>query len=110
VRQFAVRAGLIDRERKLVGQYLGDLIDGDILFGGELPNDVAAEYLFQLISCDRQVLTGSDPGFGDPAESRLLQLGDDRIEAALLAAAHDLAQYGRKHGGAKLAEDARTFQ
>ena len=49
VRQFAVRAGLVDGLRKLVGQHLRDLVDRDIVLGGELPDDVASEHLLQLI-------------------------------------------------------------
>src|ERR1700755_895099 len=38
MRQFTVRARMIDRKRKLVRQHLGNLVDGNVIFGGELPH------------------------------------------------------------------------
>ena len=114
MRQFTVRARMIDRKRKLVRQHLGNLVDGNVIFGGELPHGVVAEYLPQLIGRDGQVVTGADPGFHLLAKSGLLQLGDDRIQSALTAGAQDFAQHRRKDGSAKLAEDGlerrRIFQ
>src|SRR5215469_3611805 len=56
MRQFSIRAGLIDRERQLMRKNLRDLVDRNMILRGELSNGVAAEYLLQLIRRDGQVL------------------------------------------------------
>src|SRR5271154_5205446 len=61
MRKLAVRACLVDRDRKLVRQHFGDLIDRNIVLGGELPDDVAAQHLLDLIGRDRQVLSVPEP-------------------------------------------------
>ena len=104
MRQLSVRTGVIHRSGKLLRQNFGDLIDRYVEPCGQLLDRVAAQYLMQLLGCDRQVLTVSDPGFDLIAEARLLQLCNDRREAALIAIAKDFAQHHRKHSAPKLAE------
>src|SRR5262245_1239899 len=59
--QLPVRARAINCQRKLVRQYLGDLVDRNMVLGRKLANHVAAEHLLQLVGRDGQVLTGADP-------------------------------------------------
>src|SRR5437588_13036742 len=63
VRELTVRTGVIHRQRKLVRQYLAQLVNRHIVPGGELLDGVVSQHLAQLISRDRQVLTVADPGF-----------------------------------------------
>jgi hypothetical protein len=79
MRQLAVRTGPVHGGRQLLGQDLCDLIHRDIEPGGQLLDRIAAQYLFQLVGRDRQVLTVADPGFDLLAETGLLQFGDDGI-------------------------------
>jgi len=56
MRQLAVRAGVIHRQRKLLRQHLGELIDRNIEAGGQLLDGVAAQHLLQLFGGDREIL------------------------------------------------------
>jgi len=78
MRKLAVRTGVIHGSGELLRQNLPKLIDRNIEPGGQLLDGVATEHLLQLLGRNRQVLTGSDPGFDLIAEARLLQLGDNR--------------------------------
>src|SRR4029077_18090534 len=105
-RELTAGACVIDRQRQLVRQYLRQLVDRDVVLGGELLDAVASEHLTQLIGRDRQVLAIADPGFDLIAEAGLLQLGDDRVKPALAAIAENFAQHDRKHGSLELPERA----
>jgi len=59
VRQFAIGARLVHSQRELVCQDLGHLVDRDVVLGGELADDVAAQHLLELIGRNRQVLARS---------------------------------------------------
>ena len=61
VREFTIRAGVVDGHRQLVGQHLGQLVNRDVIFRGQLPHRVIAQNLSQLIRRDRQVVTVPDP-------------------------------------------------
>ena len=104
MRQLAVRAGVIHRGGKLLRQNFGDLVDRYVEPCSQLLDGVAAEHLMQLVGCDRQILTVSDPGFDLLAKARLLQLCNDGRESALIAIAKDFAQHHRKHSAPKLTE------
>jgi len=67
-----VGACLIDRLRQLLREDLRDLIDRNIVFGGQLPNRIVAEHLLQFFRCNGQVLAVTEPGFDLIAEPRLL--------------------------------------
>src|SRR6266700_7346545 len=83
VREATVRTGVIHGQRELVCQYLTQLVDRDVVLGGELLDGVAPQHLAQLIGRDRQVLTVADPGFDLIAKASPLQLGDDSVEPTL---------------------------
>lgn len=106
MRQLAVRASVVDGAGKLLRQDLGDLIDRDVVLGGELPNGIAAQHLLQLFRGDRQVLAIADPGLHLVAETRLLQLGNDSGKSALTAVAQYLAQHHRQNSALQLSECA----
>src|SRR5712671_118640 len=72
MRQFAIRAGMVHRHRELMGKKLRDLVDRDIVLGGELLDGVVAKHLPYLVGRDRQVLAGPDPGLHLVAQSSLL--------------------------------------
>ena len=59
MREFAIGAGVVDGHWKLVGQYLGQLVDRNIVFRGQLPDRVIAQNLPQLIRRDRQIPTAA---------------------------------------------------
>ena len=61
MRQRAVRAGVIDRGGKLLGQNFGDLIDRDVVLRRQLPDGVIAQNLVQLVGRNRQVRAASNP-------------------------------------------------
>ena len=61
MRQLAVRAGMIDRGGKLLGQNFRDLIDRDVVLRRQLPDGVVAQNLMQLVGRNRQVRAASDP-------------------------------------------------
>src|ERR1700722_678913 len=106
MRQFSVRARMVDGGRKLLRQNLGNLIDRDVELGSQLLDRVAAQYLLELLSRDRQGLPVSDPGFDLIAQTRLLQLGNDRRQSALIAVAQYLAQHNRQNSALQLSEHA----
>jgi len=74
MRQLAVRAGVIDRQRQLLGEHFGKLIDRDIEPCGQFPDLFAAKHLLQLVRGNRQVLPVSDPGFDLVAKTGLFEL------------------------------------
>ena len=98
--QLAVRAGVIHRERKLMGEQLGDLIDRNIVLRGQLLDGLVTQNLTHLIGGDRQVLAGPNPGLHLIAESGLLKLGDDRVQTALAAGPQVVVQDDQRRGRA----------
>jgi hypothetical protein len=102
MRQLAVWTCLIDCFRELVCQHLGNLIDRDVVLGCELANDIAPQHLFDLVGRNRQVLSVSEPRIDLITEAGLLQLGDDGVQAALIACSQNFAEHCWQHGGAKL--------
>ena len=102
----AVGAGIIDRFRQLLSQDLRDLIDRNIVLGGQLSDGVVAQHLLQFLRTDRQVLAIAEPGLDLIAETRLLELGDNGGQTTLPAIPEDFAQHDREHRASKLAERA----
>ena len=62
MREFAIRAGVIDGYRQLVGQHFRQLLNRNVVFRSELPDRVIAQNLPQLIRRDRQILTAARSG------------------------------------------------
>ena len=107
MRQLAVGTRFVDGVRKLMRENLGDLIDGDIVFGRELLDDIAAQHLLELLGRNRQVPAVADPGLHLIAETGLLKLGHDGGQSALPPAATQyLAQDGWQYGALQLPKRA----
>src|SRR6186713_942372 len=104
--QPSVGARMVHGLGQFLGQDLAELVDRDVVAGGELADGVAPKHRAELVGRDRQVLTLAEPRFDLVAEAGLLELCNDRAEAALIVAAEHLAQHRRQDRGAELAERA----
>ncbi len=104
--QFAVRACLINCLWELLSQYLGNLVNRNVVFRRQLPNSIAPEHLLQLFRRNWQILPSPDPGFDLLAEACLLQLGDDGGKAALPTIAEHFAQHNRQNRSLQLSKGA----